>query len=540
MDIFAYEPLGLEGSLIKIEVDIRRGIPAVDIVGLAAPSVRESRERVRVAIRNSNFDFPQDRVLINLSPADLPKQGSQYDLPIAIKILIACKSLPDCGVPALVMGELTLDGYINSVRGTLPAFISAYNLGIDTFILPKGNQNEFRNIHEGKVYCLEHIAELSDVLISIRAGLPYPLENHSDSEIDNRKKYPMRLDNAIDHSSNTRNAAGIGARDDQGLDFSDYLGNEKVVRALAIAAAGKHNVLLFGPPGSGKTMAALRFTSLLPGLREREVREIAAIWSLKGKAFLGNEGIDAPDKPPMRSPHHSASLEGIIGGGYPPLPGEISMAHKGVLFLDETPEFRRDVLQALREPLERGYVSVVRAGRVLRYPADFQLLLAANPCPCGNLGSPNKTCLCSPSEIQRYWKKLGGPLMDRVDMRIPVAVPEIRTMMRQSNFDLHAMVASIQAAVSCQMDRTNDEGGIFNGRLQPGDIKKHCALGREYENFFLEKVDGLGLSARACHSILKIARTIADLDCASAISREALEEAVGYRVYGEGEIYWPF
>jgi magnesium chelatase family protein len=216
------------------------------------------------------------------------------------------------------------------------------------------------------------------------------------------------------------------------------------------------------------------------------------------------------------------------------------MAHRGVLFLDETPEFRRDVLQALREPLERSFVTIVRAGKVLRYPADFQMLLTANPCPCGNLGCPNKTCLCSPQEIQRYWKKLGGPLLDRVDMRIPVTVPEIKTMISHSSPDLTTLAGSIQAAVACQMERTEQEGGIFNGRLRPGDIKKHCSLDAKSESFFLEKVDGLGLSARACHSVLKVARTISDMERSTSISLSALDEAIGYRVYGEGEIFWPF
>jgi magnesium chelatase family protein len=516
MDIFAYEPLGFEGYLVKIEVDIRRGIPAVDLVGLAAASIRESRDRVRAAIRNSGFDFPKDRVLINLSPADLPKEGSLYDLPIAVKILTASGALPDCGENVLVVGELTLDGHVCPVKGTLPALLQASRKGIQHFIVPAENHAEAGRLREGHLFPIGHISEISEILLSIREG---------------------------------RDARGVQARrtlgvetrgeaeGDISIDFSDYCGNPAVIRALVVAAAGRHNMLLFGPPGSGKTMAATRFPSLLPRLTDVQALEVAAIWSLRGRQF--GSGFSA-SRPPVCSPHHSASLEGIVGGGKPPRPGEISLAHRGVLFLDETPEFSRDVLQSLREPLEQGIISVVRAGRILRYPADFQLILAANTCPCGNLGSPTKTCLCSPLEIQRYWKKLGGPLLDRIDMRIPVLVPNASAMMGAPEYNQIDLAAQVEGAVKAQMERTAGSGGVYNSRMQPEQVKRYCVLDAGANKLLRLKAEELGFSMRACHSVLKLARTIADLGGSSSIDEKALSEAASYRQFGDGESYWPF
>ena len=518
MEIFAYEPLGFEGFLVRIEVDIRRGIPAVDVVGLAAASVRESRERVRAALRNSGFGFPQDRVLINLSPADLPKEGSLYDLPIALKILSASGAIPECGKDILVIGELTLDGQVRPVRGALPALLQASRKGITHHIVPAANYDEALRLRDGRLYPISRLSEITEILLSVRDGTIYGSVPHAGSDVDEA-------------------AFGMGDPPAEELDFSDYLGNHVVIRALMVAAAGRHNILLFGPPGSGKTMAAMRYPSLLPALTEREALEVAAIWSLHGKSLGGRTPLS---RPPVCAPHHSASLEGLVGGGRPPRPGEISLAHRGVLFLDETPEFGHEVLQSLREPLEKASISVVRAGRVLQYPADFQLMLAANSCPCGNLGNPAKACICSPQEIQRYWKKMGGPLLDRIDMRIPVIVPDAATMLCSQGQAQSDLVSLVDRAARTQRERTSAWGGICNSRLEPELVKKFCVLDGEASRIFRSKADELGLSMRACHSVLKVARTIADIESSACIDAAMLTEAVGYREYGDGDCYWPF
>ncbi|MEN6364887.1 MAG: YifB family Mg chelatase-like AAA ATPase [Rectinema sp.] len=510
MEIYAHEPSGYEGFLVRVEVDMRRGIPGMDLVGLAAAAVRESRERVRAAMRNSGFLFPQDRLLINLAPADLPKRGAAYDLPIAIKILSTASLVPDCGRAVLALGELTLDGSVRPVRGVLPAVQAALKAGIRIFLVAEENRAEAEASGKGAVYPISRLEELAQIMAMIRDG---------------RKAIPSM------EPGMKRQAGPVDE-----MDFSDFRGGEELLRALAVAAAGRHNILLFGPVGGGKTMAAMRFPSILPDLSEQEAIALSSIKSLAGLIAPG-EAVSF--RPPFRAPHHSATLEGMVGGGQPIHPGEISLSHKGVLFLDETPEFKRDVLQSLREPMEQGQIAIVRAGRAARYPSDFQLFLAANSCPCGNAGRPGKTCVCSDNEIQHYWRRLGGPLLDRVDMRIPVFPPGPDALMREPSFSLEDTKRSVRDAVTLQFKRSASSGGYLNAKIPPGAITSLCRLDTKARRVLDAAVVEGKLSARACHSVLKVARTIGDMKKAETIDEEAMLLAIVYRQSGPGGGVWP-
>ena len=520
MTVIAHEPSGFEGSLVHVEVDIRRGIPGVDLVGLAANAVKEARERVRAAIRNSGFDFPLDRVLISLAPADLPKEGAAYDLPMALALLGASGALPEPGRQVLAMGELRLDGAVRPVRGILPAVAAALDSGIGHFIVPEANAAEARAPRRGLVYPIGRLADASSILGLVREGIPSPASGRAGAG-------PV--------FSYSRSAGREG-------DLSELKGQARLRRALEIAAAGGHNFLLLGPPGSGKTMAARRFIGLLPDLGEEDAVEVASLYSLSG--LLG-DGSSLPLRPPFRAPHHSASLEGMIGGGRRLRPGEISLAHKGLLFLDEAAEFRVDVLQSLREPIEEGRVSLVRAGSIARFPSDFQLAMAANPCPCGNLGRKGRACLCSIQELQRYKRKIGGPLLDRIDIRVAVEPTPPEVLLGREGESTSAVRSRVEAAIRIQAERygggRNRESRFsrMNARLLPGQVERHCRLEARAIAPFQRAVQRLDLSSRACHSILKIARTIADLEGRAEIGEAQVLEALRYRRFGDGDEVWP-